>query len=529
MFTPPTAVRLLLECAGLAPGFGGRILDPACGTGSILLGAGTRLGPHGTMVGIEQDPRLGRMARDNLRPWGERTTIRLGDALSMLDEVECRFDRVVANPPYVAWHRIDPAVRTRLEQGVYAGCPLRGRPRHSDQQPDLSLFFLVLGVHALKPGGRLAYLLPPEWLAAPRAAPLRKWLLDTVTLRYLIRFPAQVALFESRGGRSVFTGAMILAADRKTPPEGHHVHVLDITCPPADLGHTLVETSEWIARSGHPGALPRAARSTRIPQDRWGARPWQIQIPAPPLAHTVPLENAPGVRVIGGHQPRVAWLGWLTLEEADWEALPVEERRWLYPAILNASEIGFPLVRPSGRWWVFLPPELTDEAEVQALAPTLHRIMRARVDLARGSRARPARWWAFPNPRNLGLVQQAGPRLVVPRTCRTLRVSFDPVGHMIKGTNTLIMVDPGSPVSIHAWMGILNAPRLRAWADRECPDYHGVARRLEPAIVRRLPVPRIEDPRRQRLVRELDQQVREALAGAGNWEVVDTLANSIYE
>ncbi len=529
IFTPAPLVRVLLALAGIGTGFRGRVLDPACGTGAILHQVGSKLGPGGGMHGVERDPHLARQAMANLSPWRSRCTIEIADALSRLETLSSRFDRVVANPPYVPWHRIPPLVRSRLEQGGYGGCLLRGRPRHRDQQPDLCLFFLILGVHALREGGRLAYLIPHEWLTAGRTAVLRDWLLEQMTVRCIVRFGKDMPLFRDASSGRASTSSMILVAEKRPAPPGHRVGCLEVSASSGQVEKVLDALADW-ALNARVTAPPGWSKPVHLRQDAWPGRPWsRAGGEDVSLRRTVPLGSLPGVHVVGGHQPRVSWLAWLELDDLDHAALPEQERAWLFPAVRNPKEITFPVMKPTGRWWVFFPAGLGRYAEVEALAPSLARVVAARFEAACREPEKLERWWAFPNPRNLNLVRRRIPRLIIPRTADALRASFDPFHHMIKGTNTLVMAEPASDYSIHALAGLLNSSRLRALAATACPDYHGVRKRLEPAVIKQLPVPVLDSQGRKERAAAVAARVREALHGAGDWEVVDRVANTLYE
>ena len=183
----------------------------------------------------------------------------------------------------------------------------------------------------------------------------------------------------------------------------------------------------------------------------------------------------------------------------------------------------------TGRWWVLLPVELETFAQVEALAPALARLMAVRVRACHPDSVLPERWWAFPNPRNVRLACSRLPRLLIPRTADRLRASFDPQGHMIKGTNTMILARPGGVYSIHALMGLLNSTTMQALVAGMCPDYHGIRVRLEPAVLRKIPVPNPFVGHRMQDIERLELAVREALQGSGSWEVVDRAAKTIYE
>ena len=77
------------ELAGVGPGY--RVLDVACGTGVAALAAAERVGPHGSVVGLDANPEMLAVARRKASPieWWE------GRAEALPFENES-FDRVVS-------------------------------------------------------------------------------------------------------------------------------------------------------------------------------------------------------------------------------------------------------------------------------------------------------------------------------------------------------------------------------------------------------------------------------------------------
>jgi len=85
---------LLVEAARLAPGE--RVLDVACGTGVVARAAAERIGPTGSVVGIDLNAGMIRVARALPPPsgapieWLERSALDLGLADASVDAVLCQ-------------------------------------------------------------------------------------------------------------------------------------------------------------------------------------------------------------------------------------------------------------------------------------------------------------------------------------------------------------------------------------------------------------------------------------------------------
>jgi tRNA1(Val) A37 N6-methylase TrmN6 len=84
-----------------------RALDLGCGAGAALLCLLARV-PDAHAVGIERDPKMAELARENIAANGfaERARIVAGDIAQF---VETGFDLVMVNPPYLEPARADPS------------------------------------------------------------------------------------------------------------------------------------------------------------------------------------------------------------------------------------------------------------------------------------------------------------------------------------------------------------------------------------------------------------------------------------
>jgi len=94
------AIDPVLLAAALPDGFRGRIADIGCGVGAAALCAAMRL-PDAQVVGIERDPALAELARQNVAQNGltARAEIVTGDIRAAASSTA--FDAVIANPPYL--------------------------------------------------------------------------------------------------------------------------------------------------------------------------------------------------------------------------------------------------------------------------------------------------------------------------------------------------------------------------------------------------------------------------------------------
>lgn len=211
-YTPPDVVAGLLDlvlepllavraAAGTEAVAAIRVLDPACGTGNVLVAVVERvartlvalgLDPEGAaraavrcVRGVEIDPATARVCRANLRslhPDGGGRRIIRGDAL--LDDglvPAGAFDLVVGNPPFLSQLSSSTA-RSRTEAGL-----LRARFGSAvGPYTDPAAVFLLTAIEAARPdGGVVALIEPVAVLSARDARGVRARVLASAALRTL--------------------------------------------------------------------------------------------------------------------------------------------------------------------------------------------------------------------------------------------------------------------------------------------------------------------------------------------------------
>ncbi|VDC18941.1 N-6 DNA methylase [Pseudogemmobacter humi] len=160
------------------------VLEPSCGDGAFLGAAAQRLLSLGAtpakvsrrLTGVEIITAEADVATERLRP-------NLGDAA---DKIVCNsdffgwwqgtdqpaFDVIVGNPPFIRYQSFPEPHRTRAmaimgDQGL--------KP---NRLTNIWVPFVVAATASLKPGGRLALVLPAEILQVTYAAQLRSYLTD---------------------------------------------------------------------------------------------------------------------------------------------------------------------------------------------------------------------------------------------------------------------------------------------------------------------------------------------------------------
>lgn len=148
-YTPPELARKLVRWAVRSSR--DRVLDPSCGDGVFLREAILRqreLGGRGQVCGVEVDPAAAEVAQ---RVEGARVI-----RGSFFDAADGEFDCIVGNPPYIRYQRFRErtAAAERLRR---EGLPASGLA-------SAWAAFVLLCSRRLRPGGRLALVIPREGL-----------------------------------------------------------------------------------------------------------------------------------------------------------------------------------------------------------------------------------------------------------------------------------------------------------------------------------------------------------------------------
>ena len=156
-YTPSAVVAALVRWAVRRDG--DRMLDPSCGDGRFLM-------QHPNSVGIEQDPLSAHVAIDR----APGALVHEGDFFQWAEATAERFECAAGNPPFIRYQTFKGAMRAR----ALAFCGTQGATFSglaSSWAP-----FLVATAALLKPGGRMAFVVPAEIGHAPYASPLLEYL-----------------------------------------------------------------------------------------------------------------------------------------------------------------------------------------------------------------------------------------------------------------------------------------------------------------------------------------------------------------
>lgn len=242
------------------------ILDPFCGSGHFLSLSLACVAQEvksnskefhefafGKLHGIEKSDRMSRIAMTDMRLSGDgHSNIRCADSLldfaNYPDISPDSFDLVLTNPPFGSL--LGPEALSQLGYFELA----RGR-----KTVPLEILGLERAISFLRPGGRLAIVLPESIFSADSTAYVREWLRTKIKVRAIVSLPVETF---SPFGANVKTG--ILFARKWKPGEitsvPFRVCMLKIESvgydtggrpkPANDLGQALSKLEEFFAIEG---------------------------------------------------------------------------------------------------------------------------------------------------------------------------------------------------------------------------------------------------------------------------------------
>ncbi|KAA9374846.1 N-6 DNA methylase [Microbispora cellulosiformans] len=178
-FTPKAVTALMVRLIGDAPT---RVLDPACGTGSLLAAVAQRYAAEGAeaprLLGQEIDPNMVSISSSLLALCGFSSDIRQGDSLRKDCFSAQQVDAVVSNPPFGDrdWGFDDLVHDVRWHFG---------RP----PRPAPELAWLQHAYAHLAPGGRGIILMPGSASASHSGRSIRRELVRQGALEAIISLP----------------------------------------------------------------------------------------------------------------------------------------------------------------------------------------------------------------------------------------------------------------------------------------------------------------------------------------------------
>lgn len=240
VYQTPEGLALLM--ARLLPAGASRVLDPACGSGT-LLAAAARQGAR-ELFGQDSLPVQGRRTavRLLLAAPGAETAVRVGDSLRADGFPDVTVDAVLCNPPFADrdWGHDELAYDPRWAYGL--------PPRFESE-----LAWVQHALAHLEPGGHAVMLLPPALAFRSSGRRVRAELIRGGALRAVVSLPARAAY-------PLHIGLQIWVFQRPEPGGTDRTTVLFVD-------------GEGEQRDGAPGTASATDTATADAGTRGGSRP----------------------------------------------------------------------------------------------------------------------------------------------------------------------------------------------------------------------------------------------------------------
>ena len=188
-----------------------KILEPSCGDGAFFQAMADVGGfQNASITGFElNDDEAGKATRRvkelNLRHADIRSEDFLGWAIENMANDGARFDAVVGNPPFVRYQFLPPEFQTRAAK-IFDELGLKFT-KHTNAW----VSFILASMSLLRPGGRLAMIVPAEIIHVTHAQSLRSYLGEEC--RRLVIIDPEELWFDG-----TLQGAVILMAEKRTSP-----------------------------------------------------------------------------------------------------------------------------------------------------------------------------------------------------------------------------------------------------------------------------------------------------------------------
>lgn len=144
------------------------IIEPSCGTGSFI-SALIRNSKHIEITGVENNTDLYKIAESLWKD--NNVTLYLNDFIEFSNQNGEKYDSLIANPPYIRHHFIDPIKKEKYKAIVKSqtGYQLSGLS-------GLHAYFILAGMSMVKEGGVGYWLVPSELFSVNYGQPIRSYI-----------------------------------------------------------------------------------------------------------------------------------------------------------------------------------------------------------------------------------------------------------------------------------------------------------------------------------------------------------------
>lgn len=179
-FTEKRVARFMVNW--VLQGNSSTLYDPAFGLGAFYYAAREN-GFKGNFFGSEIDAKI--LSHFRLMGNTERCSIELLDYLSQWGQCH---DAIICNPPYMRFQKFEGRERAFQNFNAVLGIKLSG-------YTNISSAFLIKSISELSPQGRLAYIMPLEFLNTGYGAVVKKFLLEQGSIKAIVKIECEKDVF----------------------------------------------------------------------------------------------------------------------------------------------------------------------------------------------------------------------------------------------------------------------------------------------------------------------------------------------
>lgn len=176
-FTNPIIVRFMCEwtCRNAKS-----VLDPAVGNSSFLQCA-ANINPDTELTGYEIDDTI-------LDFFGNPSSANIYNSDYLLNGWDLQFDAIVCNPPYNRFQAVSNRTEILENISLHTGIEYSG-------YTNLYILFLIKSIFQMSNHGRLAYIIPSEFLNSKYGVAIKQMMIERRLLRAIINFRNDKDLF----------------------------------------------------------------------------------------------------------------------------------------------------------------------------------------------------------------------------------------------------------------------------------------------------------------------------------------------
>lgn len=204
------------------------VLEPAFGLGAFSRSL-FKQNPKVKVVGYEADATIYNYAAENVAQAGSDVLLYNEDYLRA--SWEDKYDGIICNPPYLKFHDYDNASLVPLVN-EQLGIRLNGFT-------NLYTLFLLKSISQLRDGGRMAYIVPSEFLNSDYGVEVKRALLRSGVLRHVVVVDFTQCAFDD----ALTTACILLCHKDGSLSEVRFSHVSDVD----QLQASLADYSAWAA------------------------------------------------------------------------------------------------------------------------------------------------------------------------------------------------------------------------------------------------------------------------------------------